>query len=184
MVGETWLSGRVGQRGGFLYSGGTLTELRALVVPALGWQLDHARAVNDAGRIVGDGLHNGLRHAYLLTPTSADVSARVTVTRSGLRHDPAQHRWFQAVTLANTGGTALAGIVSLVLANLAAGISLANANASGTTSVVAPVGRPYVDAGVVSLAPGTTRSLSLVFNDPANLPVTYATQVLAGPGQR
>jgi len=127
-------------------------------------------------------LHNGIRHAYLLTPTSADVSAQVTVTRSGLRYDPAQHRWFQTVTLANAGGNALAGPVSLVLANLAAGISLANA--SGTTSVVAPFGRPYVDAGVVSLAPGATVSLSLVFNDPANLPVTYATQVLAGPGQR
>ncbi len=182
VVGETWLTGLVGQSGGFLYSKGTLTELRTLVDPALGWQIDHARSINDAGQIVGDGLHNGVRHAYLLTPTSVDVSAQVTITRSGLRYDPTLHRWFQTVRLANAGPTTIAGPVSLVLTNLAAGIALATAG--GTTSVVAPLGRPWMDAGVASLAPGASATLSLVFNDPANLPVSYATQVLAGPGQR
>jgi probable HAF family extracellular repeat protein len=33
-----------------------------------GWTLGSATAINDAGQIVGKGTHNGITHAYLLTP--------------------------------------------------------------------------------------------------------------------
>lgn len=33
-----------------------------------GWQLNDAQAINGRGKIVGDGQHNGLPHAFLLTP--------------------------------------------------------------------------------------------------------------------
>jgi len=53
---------------GFLYSGGVMTDLNALVDPALGWEILKGTAINDHGQIVGWGIINGHTHAYLMTP--------------------------------------------------------------------------------------------------------------------
>jgi hypothetical protein len=74
------------------------------------------------------------------------------------------------------------GPISLVLAGLGNGVSLSNA--AGSTSAIGPAGRPYVDAATASLAAGGSVPIQLVFDDPQFLPITYATQVLAGPGLR
>ena len=50
----------------FLYSGGVLFDLNNLIGDNLGWTLDAAYAVNDAGQIVGTGKLNGIEHAFLL----------------------------------------------------------------------------------------------------------------------
>jgi uncharacterized membrane protein len=182
VVGETWLPSSPLQAGGFLYRGGVLTELRSLVDPALGWRIDHARAINDAGQIVGDGLVNGIRHAYLMTPNAADLSAQLLTTRSGLRYSAALHRWLQTVTVTNTGAAAVTGPISLVLTGLGSGVSLSNP--TGATTAITPVGRPYVDSAAVSIGTGASAVVQLVFDDPQSLPITYGTQVLAGPGLR
>ena len=182
VVGETWLAKSPGQSGGFLYSKGVLTELHSLVDAALGWRIDHASAINDSGQIVGDGLHNGVRHAYLLTPIVVNVSTRVAVATSVPVLDAVTHRWIQTVIISNPGGAAVVGPVSLVLTNLSSGVTLANA--TGVTSVVAPVGRPYIDAAVASIPAGATVTLTLKFNDATGVPINYAPQVLAGIGPR
>lgn len=66
----------VGEREGhaFLYSGGQRFDLNTFISPAAGWQLTAANDINDAGQIVGEGLHNGLRRAFLLTPRFADLT--------------------------------------------------------------------------------------------------------------
>lgn len=51
------------------------TQIRNLndqIDPRSGWILSSATDINDEGQIVGDGLHNGLRRAFLLTPIYFD----------------------------------------------------------------------------------------------------------------
>lgn len=52
----------------FLYSNGEMVDLNTLIPSDSGWVLRQASAINDAGQIVGEGIINGLPHAFLLTP--------------------------------------------------------------------------------------------------------------------
>jgi probable HAF family extracellular repeat protein len=56
----------------FIYSGGVITDLNALIVDWSSWDpngfLDFARDMNDSGQIVGSGISFGKREAFLLTP--------------------------------------------------------------------------------------------------------------------
>ncbi|GAA2050500.1 hypothetical protein GCM10009839_66240 [Catenulispora yoronensis] len=51
--------------------GGPLTKLDTLLPAGSGWTLQAANGINDRGQIVGVGLHNGHKRAYLLTPAFA-----------------------------------------------------------------------------------------------------------------
>jgi probable HAF family extracellular repeat protein len=50
----------------FLYSNGAFTDLNNLLPPGSGWVLEEGTGINDSGLIVGTGLHNGQRAAFLL----------------------------------------------------------------------------------------------------------------------
>ena len=63
VVGET--SGPDGQNHAFLYQNGKITALDDLIPANSGWQLQIADSINDAGDIVGSGLHQGAVHAFL-----------------------------------------------------------------------------------------------------------------------
>lgn len=52
----------------FVYRGGKMQDLNRLVPRDSGWTLIDARAINDRGQIVGDGLHHGQERGFLLTP--------------------------------------------------------------------------------------------------------------------
>jgi hypothetical protein len=55
--------------GAFLYSDAMgMVDLNTRIDPRLGWELDAAAAINDAGQIVGSGRHHGKARAFLLTP--------------------------------------------------------------------------------------------------------------------
>lgn len=182
VVGYTLLANANGQSGAFLYRKGVLTELRDLVDPSLGWRLDRAWAINDAGQIVGEGVLGGVTRAFLMTPGTADVSAQVMVTRHGLRYSGNLKAFFQDVTLTNTGAATVTGPLSLVLAGLPVGVTLVNA--TGTTLVETPAGRPFINASAASLAAGAQLTITLRLGDPADVPIRYSTQVLAGTGTR
>jgi probable HAF family extracellular repeat protein len=51
-----------------LYSGGLILNLNTLIPTGSGWVLVAARAINDQGQIVGDGIIDGKEQAFLLTP--------------------------------------------------------------------------------------------------------------------
>ena len=51
-----------------LWQNGQVYELNRLVPPRSGWKLQNALAINSKGWIIGNGLHNGLRRGFLLTP--------------------------------------------------------------------------------------------------------------------
>ncbi len=52
----------------FVWSGGTMQDLNALIPANSGWVLNEATGVNDSGAIVGNGTIAGQTHAFLLTP--------------------------------------------------------------------------------------------------------------------
>ena len=52
----------------FLYERGTMTDLNSRLPAGSGWVLEAATAIDDSGEIVGWGRHNGVRHAYRLSP--------------------------------------------------------------------------------------------------------------------
>lgn len=47
-----------------------LIDLNTLIPANSGWQLTNASGINDSGQIVGQGVVNGQKHAYLLTPAA------------------------------------------------------------------------------------------------------------------
>ena len=51
-----------------VWRNGAALDLNTLLPPHSGWILREARAVNDRGQIVGNGMQNGQAHAFLLTP--------------------------------------------------------------------------------------------------------------------
>jgi len=106
--------------------------------------------------------------------SAADVSSRVSVSRSGFRFSRASGRFIQSVTLTNTSGSAISGPVSLVLDGLSPGTVLSNA--VGLTSVTSPSGHPYLAADAGSLAPNASVTVTLSLTQTA----TYTTRVLAG----
>ncbi len=52
----------------FVFSGGKMKDLNTLIPAGSGWTLNEAFAVNNAGQIVGLGVHNGQSRGFLLTP--------------------------------------------------------------------------------------------------------------------
>jgi probable HAF family extracellular repeat protein len=52
----------------FVWSGGSMRDLNSLIPANSGWVLEWATGVNDAGQICGNGKHNGVTRAFLLTP--------------------------------------------------------------------------------------------------------------------
>jgi probable HAF family extracellular repeat protein len=51
-----------------LWQDGELSDLNTMVADMAGWRLTHARSINDAGQIAGQGWRDGLPRAFLLTP--------------------------------------------------------------------------------------------------------------------
>ena len=113
VVGTSWLVTRLTSLydptlyHAFLWEGGAMTDLNALISANSGWLLTAATAINDQGDIVGTGLLNGQVHGFLLTTdqmpppdpseppvavASADVTAgKVPLTvnfSSAGSHDP------------------------------------------------------------------------------------------------
>jgi probable HAF family extracellular repeat protein len=91
VVGESETSPG-GKRHAFLYSQGTLFDLNALIPTGSGWELVSARGINDRGQIVGVGLFQGQRRAFVLgtpvlkaEPTRLDFGdAIIDPTKSSL----------------------------------------------------------------------------------------------------
>jgi hypothetical protein len=105
----------------------------------------------------------------------------ITVAKSGLRVDHATGQWGQTVTLTNTTASALTGPMALVLDSLPSSVTLGNAD--GFTSVAAPLGSPYVLAALdesTQLGAGQSLTITLQFNNPSNVGITYSTRVLTG----
>jgi hypothetical protein len=90
----------------------------------------------------------------------------------------------ESVTVKNTGQSAIAGPISLVLDNLSPGVTLANR--SGATACREPMGSPFVTVNPGSdtvLSPGETIIVTLYFSSSSSN-ISYTPRVIAGPGER
>lgn len=66
VVGSCW---GAGYSRAWLWTGSTMVALESLIDPAEGWeQLQVAHDINDAGKIVGHGIHHGQFRAFVMTP--------------------------------------------------------------------------------------------------------------------
>lgn len=65
----------------FKWEMGIMTDLNSLLPPNSGWVLEVARGVNDAGAIVGQGLHYGQPRAFLLA--GAEICASIDADHDG-----------------------------------------------------------------------------------------------------
>jgi len=140
-------------------------------------------ATDLVGNVEGPKSNAEATTTVTLPPACAtDVSSSVSVTRAGYVFNFGTQRFYQTVTLKNTGGSTINGPISLVLDSLSSNASLYNA--SGTTSCAAPLGSPYINTSAASLAPGASVSVSLQFTDPTKATTSYNTRVLAGSGTR
>ena len=113
---------------------------------------------------------------------AADVSALITVTRSGFVLNPVSGRYSQTVTVTNNSASTIIGPISLVLDSLTDSATLFNA--AGTTDTLElPAGSPFLTANA-GLAAGQHISFALQFSDPSHAAISYNTRVLTGPGVR
>ena len=114
---------------------------------------------------------------------AVDVSASITVTRGGYVFNPGTQRFAQTVTLTNNSTSTINGPISLVIESLSGNATLFNLTGA-TDSFFPPVGLPYINTTVASLASGQSASITLQFTNPSKAAITYTTRVLAGSGAR
>lgn len=78
IVGGTFIDAKDSIYHAFIWNGSSMVDLNTLLdASGAGWTLAEARAINDAGQIVGTGTYAGSEHAFLLTPKTTGLSAPV-----------------------------------------------------------------------------------------------------------
>lgn len=65
-------------------STGAIPDLNTALAGGDGWILQSAEEINDRGQIVGYGQHNGVTHAFLLSPTAVPEPASLALLAVGL----------------------------------------------------------------------------------------------------
>lgn len=108
-----------------------------------------------------------------LAATFIDISASVTVQRSGLVANRATGKYSGTITLTNTSGAALTGPFQLRFDRLPAGVTLEGA--SGTQQ-----GAPYLTLATSSLAPGARLTVNVVFSNPSKAVIGYGNTIFSG----
>jgi hypothetical protein len=108
-----------------------------------------------------------------------DVSAQVTVKKSGLVFNRTTNTFDSLVTITNSSATVLNGPLVLVISNLAP-TTVTLVNPSGED----PSGNPFVNLTVPTggLSPGTISSVLLKFNNPNRVAFSFMTMVAFRPG--
>jgi hypothetical protein len=115
----------------------------------------------------------------LFVPGAIPAPASVSVTAGPVAFNPRTQQARQVVRIANDGSSRVPAPLWLALDNLSAGVSLLNAD--GVTTVLAPLGSPYIGVptgGDDFLLPHEVKTVTLEFADPGNAPISYNTRVL------
>ena len=121
----------------------------------------------------------------LFVPGAIPAAPQVSVTLSRFIKDPHTKNYLQLAFIRNNGLSPLAAPVDLVLDNLDTNITLVNA--AGATSVLAPLGSPYVSVRIDDhdrdfddfLWPFQISTVLLEFSVPSGTPINYGTRVLS-----
>jgi len=109
-----------------------------------------------------------------ISSSLTDVSSLVRVTTTGFLFSRSSHLYTGAMTVTNTSAQPLSGPLQVVLTNLTAGVTLANATGSA-------LGAPYITLpGVSTLNPGQSATVSLQFGNPANTLIDFTPVTFSG----
>lgn len=135
-------------------------------------QFPYSLALGSGGKIyVSD---SGNFRVRVLTPISATLVTNVAITSTGLVFSRVTQTFNATFTIINKGTQTITGPIQLVLTNLPAGVTVANA--TGTTN-----GNPFITIpNVAALGPGKSASVSVHFQDPSNQRITATPLVYSG----
>jgi len=145
---------------------GGMQVLNDLIDPAVGWYLTEATGINASGQITGSGTHNGVYHAYRLTPVERTALTSIAVSPATPTLQKGSTQAFTATGTFSDGGTAnLTGRVSWSSSNPAvatiAPTGVAGAVAPGTTTISAASGS-VAGSTVLTVAVPTLSSIAVV----------------------
>ena len=107
-----------------------------------------------------------------------DLTAGLTITRSGFRIDRKTGFYVQTIQFTNSQTVPATGPLYLVVTGLSSSVIVVNA---GLTRNVSPAGSPYIalhPADGSSLQPGESLSLTLQFEDGGRLSINYTPKVV------
>jgi hypothetical protein len=128
------------------------------------------------------GNRQAVSYANFAVPVH-NVTAQLAVSLGSIVFDPVTRNYRQTVTLRNTGGSAMAGPLSLVLDGLTAGVRLVNR--TGVTSRQGLAGSSYVDVALTNNLLNVGMSVTVVLEfDSSSVLISYQARVLAGTGAR
>jgi glucose/arabinose dehydrogenase len=118
------------------------------------------------------------------TTCAADVSSTISISRGGIRFNPASGRYVQTLTIRNSSASSITGPFSIAFESLSATAAIFNGDGSTTCG---GVGQSYVNvlAGADNiLSTGETATVTVEFSNPGGQPIQYTPRVLAGKGLR
>ena len=136
-----------------------------------------ASETNNFGGFNNVATANDLSDLFVSGVIPAPASA--SVTGEGFVFHRNTQTYSQVVHIRNDGTSSIPEPLWLVLDNLSANAALSNAD--GTTTVLAPLGSPYLSVPVGGdgiLHPHEVKTVHLEFLDPSGDPITYAARVL------
>ena len=117
--------------------------------------------------------HDPVVVALNLAPTFNDVTAGVSVQRSGFVANRLTGKYSGTVTLTNTSGAALNGPIHLQFDGLAANLVLDNK--TGTRN-----GAPYITLANTTIAAGASVTVPVVFSNPSKLNISFGNTIISG----
>jgi Bacterial Ig domain len=128
---------------------------------------------------------NTAKVSITVNPPATDVTSKLKIVVGKATLNSTTKHYSQVVTITNTGTTAVAGPLVLVLDTLSKGATLNNK--TGVTTTVAPLGSPYIALNLgtaTTLAAGKSVMVTLDFLDPTNAAISFKSRVLSGPGAK
>jgi probable HAF family extracellular repeat protein len=127
----------------FVWQNGTMSDLNNLIPPGSGLTLFEATAINNAGQIVGGGIHNNQDRAFLLTPDSSAITAPARKVHFTSSDAPA----VLLFGMRNTeSGTRNAESPGSSFRTLHSEVRIDKATVPGTSDAAAPAGRTVQNA--------------------------------------
>lgn len=112
--------------------------------------------------------------AYFRLPAALDVTDRTGVEMKGLHFVPARKTYEANLIVKNTSPETIQGPIAVILKNLPAGVTLANADG-------ALFGDPYVTLKANRMVPNQSAPVQVDFLNPSNAPIAFTAEVVSGP---
>jgi probable HAF family extracellular repeat protein len=133
----------------FLWDGTTMTDLNTVIDPGTGWTLAQARAINNAGQIVGHGLIGSEAHAFLLAPATGSTTTLPPSTTSTTRVATTTTTSSTTSSISSSTVTSTTSMVPVTSTSLMGSTSSSTSSSTTATSASSTTTLPRCGNGVV-----------------------------------